>query len=302
MLCLLAVSRKRNLAELAIVRCALAAYLEGMSDKREWETGVGKSWAESWQLTDRSFAGLTERFLATLAELPGRAILDVGCGAGELSLALARHRPDARVIGVDVSGDLIAAAKARAGDWPAADFVLADAATWDGDGFAPDLIVSRHGVMFFDDPVGAFAHLHSLSAPAARMAFTCFRSPDENPWVTGLAALIPGGMQRLDPDKPGPFAFADPHRVRLILESAGWSGVRIEPLDFAYVAGAGEDPAADAKAFFSRIGPLAPAMLALPDFERARVAEQLAGWIERHASEGLVAFNAAAWLVTARHD
>lgn len=272
-----------------------------MTDMREWQSGVGRTWAENWQLTDRSFSGLTSQFLEKLAALPGREVLDIGCGAGELSLAIARQRPDARVTGVDVSSDLIATALERAGDHPAAEFLLGDAASWQSSR-KPDLLVSRHGVMFFDEPSAAFEHLRTISAPTSRLAFTCFRSPEENTWMSGLASLVPGGAPARDPTAPGPFAFADPHRVRAILESAGWSGVRIEPLDFAYIAGAGADPVSDAIAFFQRIGPLAPMLRSAEGDMRQLLMDRLRQWISRHLNGDMVLFAAAAWRVTARSD
>ena len=276
-----------------------------MTDKSLWQTGVGSAWAQSWQATDRSFAGLTSRFLDLLESLPGRTVLDIGCGAGELSLALARRWPEAKIIGVDVSPDLIEAARTRAGDYSLAQFELADAAVWTKAGFAPDLLVSRHGVMFFDDPTGAFTHLFDLAAPRARLAFTCFRWRQENPWIFGLAETVlaesaPGFAPGSDSSEPGPFAFADPERVTGILSAAGWSGIRIEPIDFAYVAGAGDDPVADARQFFGRIGPMAPILRELEGDLRDAVERRLDAWLRQNTHDGLVAFPAAAWQVTAR--
>lgn len=271
-----------------------------MTDAREWQEGVGRAWAASWKLTDRSFTGLTEAFLATLSALPGQRIVDIGCGAGELALALARQRHDAEIIGIDISADLIAAAQARAADNPRLRFVTADAANWSGEAFRPDLLVSRHGVMFFDDPQAAFANLLALSAPNARLAFTCFRHPDENPWASTLRRMLPKSDSPPAADAPGPFAFADAERVRRILEEAGWHGVRIEPIDFAYIAGAGADPVADALGFFQRIGPAAPALRALEGRDREILIERMADWAEANLHDGLVVFPAAAWQVTAR--
>lgn len=271
-----------------------------MTDKREWQEGVGKAWASSWKLTDRSFAGLTSQLLDTISSLPGTRVVDIGCGAGELSLAIARQRHDAEVIGVDVSEDLIAAARERAGDNPRLRFLVADAAQWHDESFRPDLYVSRHGVMFFDDPQAAFAHLHAIAARQARLAFSCFRSPEENPWASALARMLPNRGQRAPATAPGPFAFADSARVHGILEAAGWHGVRIEPREFAYVAGAGEDPVADALAFFQRIGPAAPVLRALEGQERETMIERLTDWARANLHDGLVVFPAAAWQVTAR--
>lgn len=273
-----------------------------MTGKNEWQDRVGKAWAQSWQLTDRSLAGLTEQLLHVIAALPGSRIGDIGCGAGELSLALTRQRPDVQVVGVDVSPDLVAAASERAGTNSAARFVLADAASWQPDDFAPDLLVSRHGVMFFDDPIAAFVHLRAISAADSRLAFSCFRSREENPWMTGLAALLPGVPAPANPLAPGPFAFADPGRISDILTRAGWSGLRIEPCDFAYVAGSGDDAETQAADFFSRIGPLAPVIRDLHGEARELLESRLGGWIRRNMQDGMVAFAAAAWIVTARRD
>lgn len=273
-----------------------------MTGKQEWQARVGRTWAESWQLTDRSFAGLTEQLLQVIAALPGKRIADIGCGAGELSLALSRQRAEAQIAGVDVSPDLIEAARTRAEGSPAAQFILADAANWQPDGFAPDLYVSRHGVMFFDDPIAAFTHLRQISAPNARLAFSCFRSRDENPWMTGLAALLPGVPVPANPSAPGPFAFADPARVSDILTRAGWSGLRIEPCEFAYVAGIGSHAQEQAAELFCRIGPLAPVIRELSGEASELLEARLAQWIARNHRDGMVAFGAAAWIVTARRD
>lgn len=272
-----------------------------MTGKSEWQDRVGRAWAENWQLTDRSLAGLTEQLLQVISALPGKRIADIGCGAGELSLAIARQRPDAEVTGVDVSGDLVETARQRAGTCGVR-FILADAAEWQPEGEGPDLLVSRHGVMFFDNPVAAFAHLRSVSAPDARLAFSCFRPREENPWMSGLASLLPGIPTPTDPHAPGPFAFADPERISAILREAGWSGLRIEPHDFAYVAGAGDRAVDDAAEFFARIGPLAPVIREMGGEARDVLQARLLQWIGRYQQETLVAFPAAAWIVTARSD
>src|SRR6185503_17175969 len=115
---------------------------------------------EQWRRTDRSFGSLTERLLRRTRDFAFASVLDVGCGAGELSLALARGRHHITVTGVDLSPDLIEVARDRAAHLANVSFEAADAAAWrPADGAAPDFMVSRHGVMFFDDPVAVFSHL-----------------------------------------------------------------------------------------------------------------------------------------------
>jgi len=273
-----------------------------MTQASDWQGGVGRAWAEEWQRTDRTFARLTPALLAAIAAMPGRQVLDIGCGAGELSLAVAQARPDAQVRGIDVSEDLVAAARRPATGHADLRFELADASVWSDPGFTPDLLVSRHGVMFFADPPAAFAHLARVAAPGARLVFSCFRTPVENAWASAMAGLVPPPAPPADPHAPnpfppGPFAFADPDHVRAML--AGWTDLTFTPHDFDYLAGEGHDAADQALALFRRIGPAASALRQAAEADRAGIEQRLRAVIAAHSRDGKVSFAAAAWIVTA---
>lgn len=271
-----------------------------MTSAMDWQGTVGRSWAQEWQRTDISFGELTPHLLAAIAAEPGRQLVDLGCGAGELSIAVAKARPEVVVTGVDISADLVATASARAAASNVR-FVMADASHWQPDGGRPDLYVSRHGVMFFPDPPQAFAHLASVAEPGARMVFSCFRKAAENGWAREIAGLLPPSEPPV-PQRfaPGPFAFADPDHVRLCM--AGWTDHVFAPVDFAYVAGAGADPVGEAMALFRRIGPAASALRTLPEPQRSEVEERLLALVEAHLEGGRVTFPAAAWVVSASSD
>ena len=272
-----------------------------MTVMSEWQGQAGEGWAAEWKRTDRSFGSLTERLLARSREFPFRHALDIGCGAGELTLALARGRPQTRIIGLDVSPPLIAAACSRADNMPNVEFVLADAARWHpADAFTPQLLVSRHGVMFFADPPAAFANLASFAAPGAALLFSCFRRREENPFFTEVGSLLPQSNESADAHAPGPFAFADREHVAAILVDGGWSELAFEPFDFAMIAGAGEDPIEDATAYFRRIGPAASALRQMDEPERSRTVDALRRVAQENCRDGVVALRAAAWIVTAR--
>ncbi len=270
-----------------------------MTTGSDWRDAVGRTWADNYRLTDRSFAGLTERLLARIGSCQGQNVLDIGCGAGELSIAVARGNDGANVIGVDVSPALVAAAVKRGSEHPNLRFEEADAGSWTPSGFRPDKLISRHGVMFFDAPRDAFSHLREIAAPGGELVFSCFRSPKLNPWASEMASLLKLPPNP-DPRAPGPFAFADADHVRSILTDAGWQDVELAETDFAYVAGVGDDPVADALDFFSRIGPAAPALRALEGEERERAHRWIREWLEQHRSGNLVAFAGAAWIVTGK--
>lgn len=270
-----------------------------MTDASEWTGTVGAAWADEWRRTDRSFGELTPALLD-----PGQigafaAALDIGCGAGELACALARSHPGADVVGLDISEELIAVARERGAGLANLAFEAADAARWSArSGRAPDLLVSRHGVMFFDDPVAAFAHLRCQAARAARLRFSCFRAREDNGWVAALSSALPP-QPPPQPGAPGPFAFASSAHVQAILEAAGWRSVAFEPFDYAMIAGEGPAAVEEALDYFQRIGPAARALRDLPDGERPRALERLRGVIAAHDDGGQVAMPAAAWIVTA---
>ncbi len=269
-----------------------------MTDAAEWQGRVGKNWAREWARTDRSFEGLNALLLNRVAALEPHIVLDVGVGAGATSLALAERLPSASILGIDLSADLLEIARTRAKGFDNCRFETANAAHWNDRGFIPDMLMSRHGVMFFDDPVGAFSNLALAAQPRANLVFSCFRDRSLNPWATEVMALI-ANLPAPDPLIPGPFAFADPERVASILTNAGWDNIAFQAVDWNYVAGAGTDAVNDAVDFFRNIGPAAPAIAPLDDSERAVVLEKITAIAERHHQGNVVQFDAAAWIVTA---
>ena len=268
----------------------------------EWQGQTGEAWADEWRRTDRTLAPLNDALLARALPFDGRRILDIGCGAGATSFALADALPEAEIIGLDLSDALVNAARARSGGRPNVRFVQGDAAIWTPDDGRFDLIVSRHGVMFFDDPVAAFTHLHGL-APAGRLLFSCFRAQAENEWIMAMRGIIerhaPEALA-VPPPAAGPFALADPERVRSILGQAGFTVPAIEPFDFDFIAGTGDDPVADALAYFRRIGPMARLAAAMDETGREAFLTDLAKVVSDHRREEGVVFGAAAWIVGSR--
>lgn len=267
----------------------------------EWRGRVGGSWAAEWVRTDRSFSGLTGKLVEAIdAAVPHAngaarpAILDIGCGAGETALQLARSRPDVDVTGLDLSDELVAVAHGRAAGQANLSFVAGDAGHWRARARF-DAALSRHGVMFFDDPVAAFTHLRSLMAPGAPLAFTCFAARTANPWASEIADLV-GAPPPVDPCAPGPFAFADAGHVGDILRSSGWKDATVERVDYRYIAGGGADPVADAFDFFMRIGPAARLIATLAPSLRQALRPRLTAWLDAHVADGEVGFPACAWL------
>lgn len=244
---------------------------------------------------------LLEPFVPLLLEeaepLAGRRILDVGCGAGALTLAAAER--GATGLGVDISGPLIEAARSRAERLGAAGakFVQADAQTWR---FGPggfDALISRFGVMFFADPETAFRNLRRAVRPGGRLAFLAWRGPAENPFMTaaerGVADLLPQLPGRVE-NAPGQFGFADSARVSAILAESGWTGIEIRPVDVECSL-----PEDDLRLYVRRMGPVADLLPSLDEAERLEVERRLDAAFLPFLKDKEARFTAACWLVTA---
>ncbi len=274
-----------------------------MTTAYDWTGRIGDVWAAEWRRTDRSFTNLTPHLNAAIlsaASPQTRKIIDIGCGAGATTLATAQALPTAQITGIDLSPTLIEIAKHRAKTQTNASFECADI-TAAAPNHAPiDLYVSRHGVMFFADPVAAFTTLAEAAAPDATLVFSCFANRAANRWATEIITATGGDASGPTSTAPGPFAFANPTYVATILEKSGWHVASPQRVDFAYRAGEGADPVADAVDYFRRIGPAASAIRDAAPEERDRHIARLTQVCDRYRSGDTVEFPAAAWIWTAR--
>ena len=284
-----------------------------MTSGADWSARVGATWAAEWQRTERAFADVAtvlDEAIDAVSPENGRAA-DIGCGVGSTALALAAARPRLRVTGVDLAAPLVAVARARAGalagdpDGRAdgdrrVDFLLGDAAALLPTIAPLDLIVSRHGVMFFDAPVTSFAAMARAAQPGAPLVFSCFRTREENDWATALDVAVGVSPRPTGDYAPGPFALADHALTQNVLAAAGWLGTTATRHDVRYVVGAGDDPIADALAFFRRIGPAASALAAATPDERAAIERRIVAALAARIRDSTVAFTAAIWIWVAR--
>jgi SAM-dependent methyltransferase len=182
-------------------------------------------------------------------------------------------------------------------------YLIADAQTADLSDDGPfDLLVSRFGVMFFDDPVAAFANLRRTLTPEGRLAFCCWQGFLVNPWMSvpmlaALEYLPPPPL--LGPDAPGPWAFADPDRVRSVLIDAGFADVQLDPFEGDVVLAGGGD--ASSVLEFLKATSLGRALLQQDDPTLAeRVETSVLAALAEHEDDGEVRLGFSSWIVTAR--
>ena len=274
-----------------------------------WNGDAGKRWAQEDDTMARLLRPVSEALLDH-AQIAGcRKALDIGCGGGSQSLMLAqRLGAGATVLGVDISAPMLQVAQAKAAE-PAHDsanltFLQTDAATHAFDANAFDLVFSRFGVMFFDDPVGAFSNIRKALSSQARLAFCCWQPLKDNAWtrIPLQAALqhLPA-PQAADPQAPGPFAFADPHRVQNILQSSGFKDIVVE--SFTMDMRFSEAPTLQQSVReLAMIGPVSRLLTGQDAAVMERVFSTMEEALAPHYQDGVLSLPGAIWFVTAKTD
>jgi ubiquinone/menaquinone biosynthesis C-methylase UbiE len=268
-----------------------------------WNGPGGRHWADRQQTQDIMLAPVSE-ILIDRAQVKARErIVDVGCGCGATTIALAQKvGPSGYVFGIDISAPMLARAREIApADLPAG-FVLADATIYPFDPASFDLLVSRFGVMFFAEPELSFANLRRALPPTSgRLAFACWREPRENPFfMAPLQAVykhVPK-LPQLGPEDPGPFSFASEQRVRRILSEAGFTGIAMEASDLSLDIAVGRGLEA-AVAGALEIGLAARALAEQPPDVVAAATHSIREALTPFVRGASVPLAASIWIVTA---
>ena len=268
-----------------------------------WNGPGGQHWADRQQAQDVVLAPVSEVLIDRAHAKAGERIIDIGCGCGATTIALAqRVGPTGHVMGIDISGPMLARARQIAPANLPVEFVLADATVYP---FVPegfDLLASRFGVMFFAEPALSFANMRKALRPSGRLAFACWREPRDNPFfMAPLQAVykhVPK-LPQLGPEDPGPFSFASEARVHRILGEAGFQGIAMEPcnLSLDIAVGRGLDAAVESAL---EIGPAARALEGQPPELVAAATNSIRQALAPFARGLAVPLPASIWIVTAR--
>jgi SAM-dependent methyltransferase len=265
-----------------------------------WNGRAGCAWVDTQTTMDQVLAPFERLLVDAVSARSPRRVLDVGCGTGSTTLAAARVlETTGDSVGVDISKPMIVAARSRAErEGSSATFIRADAQLHRFEPASFDMIISRFGVMFFEDPVQAFANLRRAARNGAELRFVAWRTPEENPFMTtaerAAAPLLPNLPPRR-PDVPGPFSLADPQRVHAILQESGWAEIDLQPIDVACTL-----PAKELTQYVSRLGPVGLALDGVDARTHAQVVETARAAFAPYVDGDEVRFTGACWMVSAR--
>jgi ubiquinone/menaquinone biosynthesis C-methylase UbiE len=264
-----------------------------------WNGVAGRAWVEAQELTDQLFKPVEDFLVETVPAGAGGSLLDVGCGTGSTTVAaLRRMGAQGRATGIDISEPMLAAAKMRAEkQGVAASFIRADAQSYQFEPASFDLIISRFGVMFFEDPVQAFANLHCAMTTRGVLGCIAWRSAAENPFMTTAERAAAPVLQLPErrKDGPGQFAFANREKVHGILEQSGWARIDIRPVDVICSM-----PEREITGYLSRLGAVGRALQESDETTRARVLAVVRPAFDPYVHGEDVRFTAACWMISAR--
>jgi SAM-dependent methyltransferase len=238
-----------------------------------------------------------------LGLLPGQRVVDLGCGLGRTTLALAaRVGPGGKVVGVDISAEMLARGRDRAARLGAenVEFVHADAQVHDFGQARFDAAYSRFGVMFFSDPVAAFANIRRALRPRGALSFVCWQDVFDNDWMliprTAVAEVIGTLPPMPSPDEPGSLSLADPARVRAVLGAAGFRSIVVTPhADYVVIS---EDRISGAALASVRTGRVRQALREANDQTRQRALTAIETALRARLHDGEVRLSRGVLLIT----
>ena len=269
-----------------------------------WNEVAGPNWVAIEETLEEELAPLGGAAMDRAGVAAGEHVLDIGCGCGQTTLELARRvGSDGFVLGIDISAPMLQRARSRVREDGITNvrFEAGDAQTHAFDSSNFDLLYSRMGVMFFDDPRVAFKNQLNALRPGGRLALVCWRDADENPWYSTLLSSVAKHVPipEREAGAPGPFAFADSGHVGSILEGAGFAGVSFEALDATITIG-GSGGLDDSVGNILKLGSISAVLRQAGVEDTTVIAASVREAIAPYATPSGVRMGAGCWVVTAR--
>ena len=262
-----------------------------------WNGDSGHRWAADADRRDAVLAPVADALLAAARLSPGDDVLDVGCGCGVTTLAAARAVTPGTSTGVDLSGPMLDLARHRAND-KSVIFLQADAQTHRFEAEAYDIVISRFGTMFFDNPLAVFTNLALAMRPHGRLCLVTWQPLIANDWllIPGTALLRYGSLPDADEGGPGMFARPSRHREDRLLTEAGYDEVALESVTVELSLGASPAEATD---YLADSGVGRAVLDAVSDHDRPAALEAVRAVLADHTDDTGVHLGASVWLITA---
>ncbi|WP_433432152.1 class I SAM-dependent methyltransferase [Nonomuraea sp. CA-141351] len=262
-----------------------------------WNGEEGRRWTDHHRRLDRMAAPANEHLFAAAAIGESDQVLDIGCGTGETTRMSARLAARGHAVGIDLSAPMLELARRIATEEAIGNitFERGDAQVHPLPSGRFDVALSRAGVMFFDDPVAAFANIRRTLRPQGRLGFLCHRGGDSH--TADILAALARHLPALDPGSrmQGVTDFTDRDHICGVLDRAGFATIATSPVEYLTVLGL---DAADAARFLLDVQ-MAGFVYGAGDEALGQARTALEAALRPHERDGAVRLPAAAWIVTA---
>ncbi|WP_414939066.1 class I SAM-dependent methyltransferase [Amycolatopsis sp. cmx-11-51] len=274
----------------------MSVYVDPSNERmlKAWDGEDGALWAKRAQRINDGVAAYRDAFFAAAGIQPTDKILDVGCGAGQTTRDVARQASAGSALGVDLSSEMLGLARRLADQEgvPNVAFEQLDAQVHPFPEAGFDVVISRHGSMFFGTPLAAFANLARSTRPGGRLVLLIWQPLGLNEWITTFRTIFAAGRE-VPPSSN--LALSDPLETEELLTSAGYTDVRSTAVNKPMYFGRDVDDAAEF-VIEQHGGRLSD----LDEAPRAKAIEALRADLAEHQTGRGVFYDSAAWLVEAR--
>ncbi|GAC1416168.1 MAG: class I SAM-dependent methyltransferase [Actinomycetota bacterium] len=268
---------------------------------KAWDGEEGDDWTESEAWYNESGKHVYPVLLDAAAVADGERILDLGCGAGQLTRDLACLSPAGSALGVDLSSRMLERARLRAKEAGLVnvEFLQADAQVHSFQESSFDLVVSKYGAMFFSEREAAFANIARATRRDGRLVVLAWQNLGRNEWLSEIRGALAAGRALPEPPMgmPGPFGLADSDGVREMLNKVGWETIEIRDVEAPVYLGDSVDVA---YATLSTSGIARGMLSGLDENSRAAALRALKNTLSEHAQGDGVLMSSRSWLITAR--
>ena len=269
----------------------------------DWAAARGEKWRAQLSGMEATLAPIDQPVIAALQlDAPAGKVAEIGCGGGGTALEILRRAPPGTVVhGFDISPGLIDVARRRAGpDQQAVAFDIADMATAAPPAAPYDRLLSRFGIMFFDEPPAAFANLARWLAPGGRFAFAAWGGLADNPWFTSVrdATAEVVDVPSPDPDTPGAFRYAEADKLLTLLQGAGFGQLEVGDWNGTLPIGGGLPPAEAAIFALAAFASFGELLAKAGDEALAQARQSLTARFAGHRRDGVVRMDARVHLFT----
>ena len=267
-----------------------------------WNKGIGQKWVKEDNSMNERFTILTKEFFKRAKIEKGDKVLDIGCGSGITSFETSKILGnDGYVLGADISKILLDLAEKNYSNIKNLEFKYCDVQNYEFEKNSFSKVISRFGVMFFENPIKAFKNINNAIQEGGSLHFVCWTNVMENEFFTAAANIIIRHLDRGFPEltrAPGPFAFSEKKYVKEILNAAGFENIKVEKV---YSLISTNDSAEKDGNLLFNIG-LAGRLLSeenLSEAELAKIKEKIIEMSQNRKVDGIINYKACLNFVSA---